>query len=252
LALPFIEGKYLGTSPHLAVRGQPGTVVELDDGNYHGGLQDFRFDVRYNVSRKALMVTPFVQVSIPSRDYSTLGHGAIGTDQREYRVGVNVGRQLSPWIRKAFVQGRFAFGSVQEIAHVSPKRTYGEMQLGYLLSRRLSLQGSTVWTHSYNGIDFDINLFPGNLTTEQYLNHDRISRVNLLDVGASSTFAVTRKTNLFVGWGHSISGTNTHLRSIVLTAGVTKTFVGRSREERASVMPSGESKQALVCTCAKK
>jgi hypothetical protein len=69
-----------------------------------------------------------------------------------------------------------------------------------------------VWAHSHNGIDFINGLFPNNLPEEQYLNHDCISRVNLLDVGASSTYAITRKTNLFVGWGHSINGTNTHLR----------------------------------------
>jgi hypothetical protein len=248
LGLPFIDGKYDGTQPHLLVRGDPGTAVALDDGRYHGGLQDFRFDIRYNVSRKTLMVTPFFMAIVPSHDYATLGHGAIGTDQREYRVGVNLGRQVG---RKAFVQGRYAFGMVQEIVHVAPKRSYAEFQVGYILTRHLSIQGSTVWNHSHNGIDFINGLFPNNLPEEQYRNHDRISRVNLLDVGASSTYALTRKTNLFVGWGHSINGTNAHLRSIVLSIGVTRTFVGRSREEKSSVLPSGESKKALVCTCAK-
>jgi len=248
LGLPLIMGKYDGTQPHLLVRGQPDTAVAIDDGRYHGGFQDFRFDIRYNVSRKKWMVTPFFMAIVPSHDYPTLGHGAIGTDQREYRVGVNLGRQVG---RKAFVQGRYAFGMVQKIAHIAPKRSYAEAQLGYILTRHLSVQGSTVWNHSHNGIDFINGLFPNNLPEEQYLNHDRISRVNLFDVGASSTYTITRKTNLFVGWGHSINGTNTHLRSIVLSAGVTRTFVGRSREEKASVLPSAESKKALVCTCAK-
>jgi hypothetical protein len=250
VGLPFIEGKYIGTQPHLLVRGQPQTAVELDDGNYHGGLQDFRFDVRYNVSRKKLMVTPFFTAMVPSHTYPTFGHAAIGTDQREYRVGVNFGRQLGPWLPKAFVQGRYAFGMVQEVDHIAPKRSYVESQLGYLLSHRLSVQGSMVLTHSHNGIDFINGLFPNNLPEDQYLNHDRISRVNLLDVGASSTYSVTRKTNLFVGWGRSITGTNTHLRAIVLTAGISRNFTGRSREEKASVLPSTESKKALVCTCA--
>jgi hypothetical protein len=250
VGLPFIEGKYIGTQPHLLVRGQPQTVVELDDGNYHGGLQDFRFDVRYNVSRRKLMVTAFFTLYVPSHAYATLGHGAIGTDQREYRGGVNFGRQLGSWLPKAFVQGRYAFGVLQEVDHIAPKRSYLEAQLGYLLSRRLSVQGSTVWTHSHNGIDFINGLFPNNLPEDQYLNHDRISRINLLDVGASTTYSVTRKTNLFVGWGHSITGTNTHLRAIVLTVGVSRNFTGRSREEKASVLPSTESKKALVCTCA--
>ena len=251
VSLPFIEGKYIGTQPHLLVRGQPQTAVELDDGNYHGGLQDFRFDVRYNVSRKKLMVTPFFTAIVPSHAYATLGHGAIGTDQREYRLGVNFGRQLGPWLPKAFVQGRYAFGMVQEVDHIALKRSYLESQLGYLVNHRLSVQGSMVATHSHNGIDFINGLFPNNLPEDQYLNHDRISRVNLLDVGASATYSVTRKTNLFVGWGRSITGTNTHLRAIVLTVGVTQNFTGRSRQEKASVLPSGESKKALVCTCAK-
>jgi hypothetical protein len=114
----------------------------------------------------------------------------------------------------------------------------------------LSLQASTVWTHSYNGIDFINGLFPANLSELDYLNHDRISRVNLLDVGGSASYAMTRKTNLFVGWGHSISGTNTHLRGIVLTAGFTRTFTAHSAEEKLAALPWKEPKKALVCTCA--
>jgi hypothetical protein len=251
LALPFIEGRYSGSQPHLLVRGQPDTEVELDNGLYHGGPQDFRFDVRYNLSQKHLMITPFVQATIPSHDYATLGHGAIGTDQREYRIGVNLGRQLNPWLPKAYVQGRYAFGMVQEVANVAPKRSYAEFQFGYVLSRHLSLQAFTIWTHSHNGIDFINGLFPNNLTDEEYLNHDRISRLNLLDVGGSASYRVTRKTNLFFGWGRSIEGTNTHLRAIVLTAGVTRSFATRSREEKLSAQPATESRNALVCTCAK-
>jgi hypothetical protein len=226
-------------------------VVAIDDGRYHGGLQDFRFDVRYNVSRRNLMVTPFFQAGIPSHDYPTLGHGAVGTDQREYRIGVNIGRQVGRWLPKAYVQGRYAFGMVQEVAHVAPKRSYAEFQFGYILNRHLSVQASTVWTHSHNGIDYINGVFPNDLTDEQYLNHDRISRLNLLDVGGSATYAITRKTSLFAGWGRSISGANTHLRAIVLTVGVTKSFAGRSREEKASALPSAEPQKALVCTCAK-
>lgn len=252
IGIPFIEGRYNGSQPHLLVRGQPATVVDLDDGRYHGAMQDVRFDVRYNISRKVLMVSPFFQVSIPSHDYPTFGHTAIGTDQREFRGGVNVGRQLYPFLPKAYVQGRYAFGILEKVANIAPKRSYAEFQFGYVVGRHFSFQGSTVWMHSYNGIDFINATFPADLSLDQYANHDRISRLNLLDVGASASYSIHRKTNLFVGWGRSINGTNTHLRAVVVTVGVTRTFTTRSREEKASVLPAGESKNALVCTCAKK
>jgi hypothetical protein len=251
VGLPFIDGVYHGTAPHLLVRGEPQTAVELDNGKYHGTLQDLRFDIRYNVSQRNLMVTPFVQAIIPTHAYPTLGHAAVGTDQREYRVGVNLGRRLNPFLPKGYVQGRTSFAMLQEVAGVTLKRSYGELQLGYALRRHLLVQGSTVWTHSYNGIDFINNVFPANLTEEDYLNHDRISRVNLLDVGASVNYSVTRATNLFVGWGRSINGTNTHLRDIVLTVGVTRSFATRSVEEKASALPLAEPNKTLVCTCAK-
>ena len=125
------------------------------------------------------------------------------------------------------------------------------MQFGYVVSSKVSLQASTVWAHGHNGIDLIDGLFPNNLSEEQYLNHDRISRVNLLDVGGSLSYSITRKTNLFVGWGRSIAGTNTHLRGLVLTAGVAKTFTARSRQEKASAPPWTEPQKVLVCTCAK-
>src|SRR5579862_3241902 len=96
VSLPFIEGKYVGPSPHLLVRGDKSTEVSLDNGQLHGGFQDVRFNVRYAATQGALKVVPFAQVSLPSNNYPTLGHAAVGVRETEYRFGVNVGRRLDP------------------------------------------------------------------------------------------------------------------------------------------------------------
>lgn len=250
MSLPFIEGKYDGTNPHTLVRGQPSTAVAIDDGSYHGGFQDFRFDVRYNVSRRKVMLTPFVEGIVPSNSYPTFGHAAIGLGQREIRMGVNAGRSLGPFLPKAFFQGRYGFGFLQQVYNVAPKRSYAEGQLGYLLSRHLSIQGSTVWTHSFNGIDLLYGIFPNNLTDQQWLNHDRISRIELVDLGSSATYSINRSTSLFFGWGRSVFGENTHLRSLVTTVGFTKAF-SMHGENPSATAASPQSKKALVCTCDK-
>src|SRR5215813_3736646 len=59
VAVPYIQGKYKGANPHLLIRDRLDTAVELDNGTYHGGVQDLRFDVRYNLSQRGLMLTPF-------------------------------------------------------------------------------------------------------------------------------------------------------------------------------------------------
>jgi hypothetical protein len=165
---------------------------------------------------------------------------------------VNLGRRLNPVLPKAYVQGRYALGFVQEVVNVAPKRSYAEFQFGYFLTHRLSLQGSAVWSYTHNGIDFIYGLFPNNLTEEQYLNHDRISRARLLDLGGSAALAVNRSTSLFFGLGHSVHGTNGHLRAVVVTFGFTKGFTTRHSAEKlagAGLLP--DASKALVCTCAK-
>ena len=251
VGLPFIEGKYVGDYPHLLVRGDPDTAVSLDNGHYHGGFQDFRFNVRYALSQRALKIAPFFQASVPSNKYPTLGHAAIGFDDQEYRVGVSVGRRLDPILPKAFVQGQYAFGMTPEVAAgIAPKRSYGETQLGYLLTRRISLQGSSVLTYSHNGIDFDYNLFPNNLTVDQYLNHDRIARAELLDASFAVAYQANASTNLFLSFGHSFWGENTHLRYLVTTIGFTKAFTTKPSVE-GSLAALPDQCKATVCTCAK-
>ena len=254
VSVPYIEGKYVGLKPHLLVRGEPDTAVALDNGNYHGALQDFRFNVRYLVKDRGLKVAPFFSANIPSHDYTTFGHAAAGADETEYRVGVAVGRRLNPLLNKAFIQGQYAFGMSPLIAAgVAPKRSYGELQLGYLLTRRLSIQGSSVLLYSHNGIDFDYNLYPNNLTVEQYLNHDRISRSKLLDFAGSIAYRVSPSMSLFASVGHSFWGTNGHLRYIVSTVGFSKAFTTKLAAERESSLASlPDSRKSMVCTCAKK
>lgn len=251
VGLPYIAARYVGSFPHLLERGDPSTIVAVDNGNFHGGFQDFSLNVRYALTQGALKVTPLFQATIPSHDYPTLGHAAIGTDETEYRMGVNVGRRLNPILPKAFVQGQYAFGMTPEVAAgIAPKRSYGELQVGYLLNRRITLQGSSVLTWSHNGLDFDYNLFPNNLTDEQYLNHDRISRSRLLDAGGTIAYQVNRSTNFFLSLGHSFYGTNTHLRYLVTTVGFTKAFSTRRSTECASTdLP--DANKAVVCTCAR-
>jgi hypothetical protein len=252
VALPYISGKYVGANPHLLIRGRPETIVKIDDGTYHGTLQDFRFDVRYNVSRSALRLTPFFQVLVPSHSYPTLGHSAIGIDLREYRLGVNLGRRLDPILPKAFVQGRYAFGFSEQVAGIAPKRSYAEFQLGYFVSRRWSLQGSGVLMYTHNGIEFDYDLFPNNLTVEQYLNHDRISRNKLLDLGGGVGYSLSPSTSVVFSLGHSVYGANTHLRTRVVTVGIVKGFATKLAGEapvKRAFLP--EASKALVCTCAK-
>src|SRR5215470_4071148 len=56
-ALPIVTAKYYGPDPHQ---------LPYDNGNYHGGTQDFSIGVRYNWLRRPLLVPPFFRLGVPS------------------------------------------------------------------------------------------------------------------------------------------------------------------------------------------
>jgi hypothetical protein len=252
--VPFVDGKYVGSAPHQIIRGDASTNVNLDDGAYHGTVTDFRLDLRYSLTKGKLKIVPDFQATLAAHPYPTFLHAVYGADNREYRGGISVGRSLDPISRKAFFQGRYGFGySPHKFANIAPKVSYGEFQLGYFFNRRFVLQGVVTGIYSHNGVDWDYNLWPGNLTQDQWLNHLRISKNKLVDAGATIGYSFNPSTSVVVSLGRSFWGENTHLRYLISTVGFVKAFSAPWSRERsagtAAVLPDGT--KATTCTCAR-
>ncbi len=239
VGLPYIAGKYEGPSPHQ---------LPIDDGTYHGTLQDFRTDVRYTLSRRPLMLTPFFQLVIPSHAYEHYAHSTIGFGLREYRVGMNFGRRLDPVLPNAFFQGRYTYIVAQSVNGLSannadllrfanlnlpasqpadsfrPRRSDTEFQVGYFLTPRLTLFALGGWLHPHNGIDNVEGVFPNNLTQSQLFNHDRISRLSLVDLGGGASLAVTKSMDAFANGLTTVRARNGHKLAAAVTVGVSWRF----------------------------
>ena len=97
------------------------------------------------------------------------------------------------------------------------------------------------------------DLFPNDLTADQWLNHDRISRAKLLNLGGGVAYSFHHSTaNVFFSMGHSVYGVNTHLRSVVAAVGIVKSFATKLAGEKPTKLAFlPEASKALVCTCAK-
>lgn len=244
--VPYIAGKYDGTKPHQ---------LPEDDGTYHSTFQDFTTDVRYNLTKRRVVLTPFFRVVIPSNNYTYFAHSAAGRDQREFHLGTNVGRRLDPFLPRAFVQAQYSYAFVERVLGIAPNRSNLEVQLGYFLTPRISLLATSQGMYTHTGVDLNFNLPLAGLAGDQWIHHDQIARASLLDVGGGTTFAVTPSWLMFVTLAHSIEGRNVHLHGAVVTIGVSRSFGAKSAVEKASLGPAGEAApqadRPLVCTCAK-
>jgi hypothetical protein len=246
VALPFITARYYGPKPHQ---------LPMDDGTYHSSFQDFTTDVRYNLTKRRVALTPFFRVVIPSNNYTYFAHSAAGRNQREYHFGTNFGRRLDPLIPKAYVQAQYSYAFVERVLGIAPNRSNVEFQLGYFLTRRLSLLATGHGMYTHSGVELNFNLFHAGLPNDQWIHHDQIAKASLFDFGGGSSFAVTPSWQMFLTVARSIEGRNGHLHAAVATVGVSRSFGGSSTVEKPSLGPGGESvpeaTRPVVCTCSR-
>jgi hypothetical protein len=236
LNVPFLAAKYEGVKPH------PNSPI--DDGRLHGAFQDLRFDVRYNVVTAPFAITPFVATVLPSHDYQYYGHAAVGRDLNEVQVGAYVARVLDPFIPGAFVQGRYAYGFTQQLFDISHNRSMLDLELGYFVSPKLRTFGLATGQITHGGVEL-IGAFPFNLPTEQIVHHDQISRVNMLDLGGGAQLSLTPSMDVFGSVLHTMSGTNGHALSYLVTVGASWTF-------HANAMRRTRAEHSLIrCLCEK-
>jgi len=217
-AVPLVRTRYSGTAPH------PGS---LDDRTPHTGFQDLRFGARYKLYDGPVTITPFIGSSVPSHAYEYFAHAAYGTRVRELEIGSYVARMVGPALPGAFVQARYSYAFAQKIENVSHNRSSLDVEVGYFVrpTLRVFVLGAGQKTHG--GIDTPDagwRAMPANLAP----HHDRIARLDMLDVGGGAQLSVTDSLDLFGSLVTTLAGRNAHALSRGITVGASWGF-GKKR-----------------------
>ncbi len=212
VALPYVFSEYSGPRPH---------PTWIDNSGYHSTVQDFTFDVRYNLSKDPVVLTPFFRAVIPTHSYEFFAHSAVGRDLHEYQAGINLGRRLNPVLPKAYIQARYSYAFVERILGIAPNRSNVEGQLGYIVTPRFTLLSSVQWMYTHNGVDLAFGVPNAGLTAEQFQHHDQIAKASLVDVGGGpSSYSVSPSWQIFTSFARSVTGQNGHLHAAVTTVGI--------------------------------
>jgi hypothetical protein len=248
VALPVIGAKYEGPFPHK---------LPIDDGSYHGSFQDFSADLRYNVARNPLVITPFFTAIVPSHHYQYFAHSAIGRDLREFRIGVNLGRRLDPLIRKGFMQARLSYNFVERVLDVYHDSMNVELEFGYFLTRRLALIGLGTGQNTFGGLNYPVGGFSQDFIrySPLYPHHDQILRARLIDLGGGAAYQVNPRFAIFGAAVTTLWGTNAHAVNAGITFGVNWTFQTRGegvKYARSQALGGADAVVQGRCVCPKK
>ena len=214
LAVPFVRTRYSGGAPH---------PTEQDNGEPHSGFQDLRFGARYKLFDGPVTITPFVGTTVPSHGYEYFAHAAYGTRVRELEVGSYVARMVGARLPGVFVQARYSYAFAQRIAGIDHDRSSLDLEVGYFVrpALRVFVLGTGQKTHG--GIDTPDagwRAMPANLAP----HHDRVARLEMLDLGGGAQFSVTRSIDVFGSFVTTLAGRNSHALARGLTIGASWGF----------------------------
>ena len=243
LAAPFIRTRYTGARPH---------PTQQDDGTVHSGFQDIRFGARYNVVDGPVTITPFIGTSVPSHSYEYFAHAAYGTRVRDLEVGTYVAHALTAGLPHAFVQARYAYGFPQKIAGVSRNRSSLDLEVGYFITPSLRVFTMGAGQKTHGGVDLPAAGWAA-LPPDLREHHDRVARVDILDVGGGAQYSLTKSVDVFGSFMRTIAGRNGHALARGLTVGASWSFGKAGMSSLVADARSATSaKQSLIrCLCQK-
>ena len=208
--IPYVRTWYEGGRPH------PG---DIDDGDTNETFTDLRLGMHYQASEGPIAFAPYLQFSTPVADYETLGHAAPGRGLDELWLGFFAGRDLDHWLRGTYLQMRYNYAFVEEVAGVFHDRSNAELELGFRATPRLTLRGLAMWQHTHGGIDV-----PVPVTDPLFPYHDQLAAEDYTILGAGGSFSLAGNNNLFALFLHSIEGRNGHKIDQSITLGWSTNF----------------------------
>ena len=182
----------------------------LDDGTYHGTLQDLRFEARYNLLLRPIALTPMVAAVIPSHSYDTLGESAAGRDFQEYHVGLFAGRFLDPVLPRAYLQAGYSYAYVRQDLDIPLNYSTFGLEAGFFVTD--GVQVSFLWNKltSHGGLTFT-ELFEA--PPEVFVNLDRVVKASYDHVGAAVTVRLGGSLSAYANYLWFVKGKDAHYGS---------------------------------------
>jgi hypothetical protein len=250
LVVPYISTEYSGTFPH---------PTPQDNGKAHSAFQDVRFGVRYNiVDSPVLTITPFVGSNMPTHNYEYFAHAAYGTRVRELEVGTYVGRMIGPALPNTFVQARYSYSFAERIAGIHHDRSNLDLEVGHLITPKVRAFVIGAGQTTHGGIDTPDAGWRA-MPPELAPHHDRVARLQMLDVGGGVQVSVSRSVEVFGSYVKTLAGRNAHALSRGITIGASWSFGRRAPSLVASSSGNGNdddegtgARESLIkCLCQK-
>jgi hypothetical protein len=133
-------------------------------------------------------------VDLPTHEYNYQGEAVVGRNLNELQVGVSGGLRFAR-VPDLSAQAYYVYAFVEKpLDDVSVNRSSGAFDVGYALSRRLYVRGTSTWTLTHGGLRAGSDTgnpfpLPGELnTSERRAQGDRLIKVKYWQAGGGASY----------------------------------------------------------------
>ena len=224
--IPYIRSRYSGYLAHdPALIDDPSVAEEaaeaefLDDGEYHGAFQDFKFGVSYHTRFRGLNLTPFVEVEIPSHGYETFALAAVGLHQKRLELGVETGKVID--FSRFYWRAMLSHTWVEPVENVNTDHWRYELELGYFFSPRLA---GRVYYSGKKGNGLDAPEDYPSFTDRRWFYHDQTMRHEYTNVGVGLDYSLNPEYTVSMWTVSMIDGSSINRPDYSLHLELTKSF----------------------------
>lgn len=178
----------------------------LDDGNYHGALQDYQFGLSRHITLGRYELEPRATLTWPSHDYTFFANAAVGQRLRKLRFGVDVTRRLPD--SNFYWTAGYDYEFVEKVMDVGLNKHHARVTMGYHFSPAWSGHAFAV---ARIGQGRDSSDFPPPARrTEAWYRHDQLSRHNYAIAGIGATRRIGGRYALSATVGRMAWGRTVH------------------------------------------
>jgi hypothetical protein len=198
-SINYVSSRYQGEMPES----------HLDNGNWNSGFADFDLGLRYQALTYPIMITPSLAVTVPTHDYETLGHSALGSGLTVLHAGLDVG-WLPVFVPRTYVQLSYAHSFYEQFHDMKMNRGQGALLLGYFLSPSLSLNAFTNYLFTNGGVDWWTDLESDEEVEMHWGGHDRYADASAWKVGGGVAYEFAPAFGVGLGVETVLWGENTN------------------------------------------
>lgn len=209
-ALPYVQKRF---APDELFNGDPHNPNDpwwidfsppdkrfIDDGHYHGGLQDLTAGVQYTaVQSPAWTVSPYISYGVPADDYPYYAKAAIGANLWNLPVGVDV--TFIPYFSDWYFRGNLAYVFSEKPLDINVDYWLGFLSAGYWFQPQFSINVFLSVKYLRDGLilpwdftdDPNYGNYPDDFDTPEWYNHDRVLRHRYANLGVGFDYAINEK-----------------------------------------------------------